>query len=295
MERIPPVILLKGGPIAQKIRDSVAADVAKLKARGVHPHLAFITPRGDPGAEYYADAQKRACEKAGIGHSVHVLSTSHTQDELLRTLTAVANDPKVTGIIVHSPMPAPLDLNSARLLALPPDMDVEAVLPQTYGRLAAGVVRQVPCTADAALELMKASGVAFEGREAVIVGRSVTVGRPLALLLLNDRKGPTVTVCHSATADLPSHTKRADFLITAIGKPGFVTAEMVKPGAVVIDVGTNAVKQGDGTEKTTGDVDFDAVAAICGAITPVPGGVGPVTTACLLRNVVNCAKFLFPE
>jgi methylenetetrahydrofolate dehydrogenase (NADP+)/methenyltetrahydrofolate cyclohydrolase len=287
--------LLKGASIAQKIRDSVAADVEKLKARGVHPYLAFVVPPDDPGAAYYGDAQKRACEKAGIGHGIHVLASPLSQAGLVAAISGLASDPKVTGIIVHSPMPAPLDLVAARDRALPPDMDVEAVLPQSCGLLASGVIRQAPCTASAALELMKASGVPFAGRDAVIVGRSVTVGRSLALLLLADRKGPTVTVCHSATADLAAHTLRADFLVAAIGKPGFITAGMVKPGAVVIDVGTNAVKRPDGTETTVGDVSFDLVAPLCAAITPVPGGVGPVTTACLLRNVVTCARLLFPE
>ena len=137
--------------------------------------------------------------------------------------------------------------------------------------------------------MLRASGIPFEGKEAVIVGRSPGVGRALALLLLAEKKGPTVTVCHSATADLASHTRRADFLITAIGRAGFVTAEMVKEGAAVVDVGTNLVRGPDGTERLVGDVAFDEVKAKCRAITPVPGGVGPVTTACLLRNVVVCA------
>jgi len=286
---------LKGAPIAQRIRDEVAAAVTGLKARGVHPHLAFVVPAGDPGAAYYGEAQKRACEKAGIGHGIHVLSSLPSQAGLVAEITRLAADPVVTGIIVHSPMPAPLDLVAARERALPPDMDVEAVLPQSCGLLASGVIRQVPCTAAAVLELMKAVDVPFAGKDAVIVGRSVTVGRPLALLLLADKKGPTVTVCHSATGDLAAHARRADFLVAAIGKPGFITADMVKPGAVVIDVGTNAVKRPDGTEATVGDVAFDSVAPLCAAITPVPGGVGPVTTACLLRNVVTCARLLFPE
>ena len=281
--------MLKGAPIAQRIRDEVAAEVIRLtNQRGITPHLAFVFPDGEPSAQSYAVSMRKNCEKVGIIYSEHRLSVPLQQAELMEMVERLTNDREVTGVVIHSPMPKPLD-HIAAIARMDVVKDAEAVHPETYGLLAMGAPQQVPCTAAAVFELLRASAVPLAGKEAVIVGRSPGVGRALALLLLAEKQGPTVTVCHSATGDLPAQTRRADFLIVAIGRPGLITADMVKPGAVVVDVGTNVVRGPDGTERLVGDVAFEQVSQKCQMITPVPGGVGPVTTACLLRNVVKCA------
>ena len=287
-------VLLRGAPIAQRIREEVARDVEALKARNIHPYLAFIHPEGDGGAVSYAESQRKSCEKAGIGYSARPMPAPVTQEALLAVIAGLRDDPAVTGILLHSPWPREIDEVAARV-ALGAAHDVEGLHPEAIGRLALGAPAQVPCTAAAAVEMLAASGRPLAGADLVIVGRSPAVGRSLALLLLKEKKTPTVTVCHTYTVDLAAHTRRADLLVVATGKPGLVTGDMVKEGAVVVDVGTNMVKAADGTEKLVGDVDFATVAPRASAITPVPGGVGPVTAALLLRNVVICARQLFPE
>ena len=282
-------VVLKGGAIAQRLRDSAAQEAARLKGKGIVPKLASVLAAGAGDARAYADSQRRACEKAGIEYAERLLEASASQADLLALVEELKRDGSVTGVFLHEPMPAGLDLAGARM-ALGPGKDVEGMHPALMGMLALGEPVRVPCTAAAVAEILRECGVPLAGADLVIVGRSPIVGRALALLLLTDRKAPTVTVCHSATADLAAQTRRADFLVVAMGKPAFIKAGMVREGAVVVDVGTNVVKGPDGSDKLVGDVAFDEVAPKCRVITPVPGGVGPVTTACLLRNIVACAE-----
>jgi len=281
-------VILKGGPLATRIWEEAASGAAKLRERGITPHLAVVLASGEPEARAYADSQRKACEKAGIEYSERVLGAPFSQDNLNAILAELNADQKVTGVFIHEPMPGSIDLLAARL-ALGPGKDVEGMHPELLGLLAMGTPSRVPCTAAAVAELIRECGIPSAGKDLVIVGRSPIVGRALALLLLVERKAPTVTVCHSATEDLAAQTRRADFLVVSIGRAGFIHGDMVKEGAVVIDVGTNVVRAADGTEKLVGDVDFEKVAPRCRVITPVPGGVGPVTTSCLLRNVVAAA------
>lgn len=287
-------VLLHGAPIAQRIREDAAAGVARLKERNIHPHLAFIYPSADGGAASYADSQRRSCDKAGILFSAHDIPAGTTQAGLDALIDRVKGDPAVTGVILHSPLPKPLDDLAARL-RLGPDLDVEGLHPDALGRLVLGAPQLVPCTPAAAIEMLKASGISWDGKHLVIVGRSPSVGRSLALLLLAERRAPTVTLCHSATSDLGAVTRTADLLVVAAGRPGLIRGDMVKEGAVVVDVGTNPVKDAAGKSTITGDVSFIDVLPRCAAITPVPGGVGPVTAALLLRNVVECADLQYPE
>ena len=282
--------LLKGSAMAQAIREVVVREVDALKAKAIHPTLAFVYPDGDGGAISYAESQSRSCGKVGIGYRACPLENP-TQVTLLETIRVLKEDPEVTGILLHQPWPKTVDELAARL-RIGASHDVEGMDPAALGLLALGAPAQVPCTAAAALEMLKASGAPLAGRDLVIVGRSPAVGRALALLLLKDRQAPTITICHTATADLAAHTRRADLLVVAAGSAGLVTGDMVKDGVGVVDVGTNVIAAPDGTDTLTGDVDFASVAARAAAITPVPGGVGPVTAALLLRNVVICARQL---
>ncbi len=287
-------LLLKGAPVARRIREEVAKDVTALKARQVHPHLAFVFPSADGGARSYAESQRKSCEAVGIAHSVHPLPEPPATESLVALLKALQADPGVTGILLHSPLPPPIDEFAARG-AIKDDWDAEGLGATPVGRWYLGAPGAVPATPAAVLELLSASGIPLAGKDLVIVGRSAAVGRTLAVLALRDRKGPTVTICHSATPDLGAHTRRADVVVVAAGRPGLLRGDMVREGAVVVDVGTNMVRGADGTESLVGDVDFASVAPRCAAISPVPGGVGPITSALLLRNVVACAALQFPE
>jgi methylenetetrahydrofolate dehydrogenase (NADP+)/methenyltetrahydrofolate cyclohydrolase len=285
--------LLSGAPIAQRIRDEVAREVEVLAARRVHPQLAFVYPAGDEGARSYAVSQRRACEAVGIAYTERPLAENAGQPGLLAAVRSLTEDPAVTGILLHAPLPPSMDAEAA-YRAAGPAYDVEGLHPETYGRMAAGRGTIVPCTAAAILELLRGYALPLTGKDLVIVGRSPSVGRALALLALRDKTGPTVTICHSGTPDLAAHTRRADVVVVAAGRPGLLTGEMVREGAVVVDVGTNPVRKPDGTTGVVGDADFASVAPKCAAISPVPGGVGPVTSALLLRNVVASAKLQFP-
>lgn len=287
-------VLLKGAPVAKRIREEVAREVEALKARNIEPHLAFVHPEADGGARSYAESQRRSCEAAGIVHSTHPFPAGASTATLVAAVSALQGDPAVTGILVHSPLPAPIDEFAVRA-QIADDWDAEGLGAKTVGRWYLGAPGSVPATPAAVLELLAASGIPLAGKDLVIVGRSAAVGRTLAVLALRDRKGPTVTICHSATADLAAHTRRADVIVVAAGKPGLLRGDMVKDGAVVVDVGTNMVAGPGGAETLTGDVDFASVAPRCAAISPVPGGVGPVTAALLLRNVVACARLQFPD
>jgi methylenetetrahydrofolate dehydrogenase (NADP+)/methenyltetrahydrofolate cyclohydrolase len=250
------------------------------------PHLAAILVGDDPASGVYVRGKQRACEKAGLKSTLHRLPDTTSEDELLELVRQCNQNSDVHGILVQLPLPK--QINPQRVLdTVSPLKDVDAFHPENVGRIVQGRPRFLPCTPHGVQRLLIETGAMINGAEVVVLGRSEIVGKPMALMLL--QKGPaadaTVTVCHSRTRDLPDVTRRADILIAAIGSPRFVTQEMVKPGAVVIDVGINRV--GD---KLLGDVDFDAVRHVASAITPVPGGVGPMTIAMLLANTLTAAR-----
>jgi methylenetetrahydrofolate dehydrogenase (NADP+)/methenyltetrahydrofolate cyclohydrolase len=233
--------------------------------------------------------KKKACEEAGRASRVLELPADTSQEELLARVAELNADPGIHGILVQLPLPPQID-EQAVVRAVDPDKDVDGFHPLNVGRVALGELEEafVPATPAGILRLLDETGVELRGAEAVVIGRSAIVGRPTALLLLH--RSATVTVCHSRTRDLASHTRRADVLVAAVGRPGFVTGAMVKPGAAVIDVGINRVKDGDGKGRLVGDVDFQEVSNVAGWLTPVPGGVGPMTIAMLLENTLAAAR-----
>ena len=279
--------IIDGKPIAEKVQAEVAAQAAELRERsGVVPHLVAILVGDDPASASYVRGKKRACEKAGLKSTVHTLPATTPEQELLALVQKCNSDPDVHGILVQLPLPK--QIRPLRVLdAVSPLKDVDAFHPENVGRIVQGRPRFLPCTPHGIQRLLAESNTKIAGAEVVVLGRSEIVGKPMALMLM--QKGPgadaTVTVCHSRTRNLPDVTRRADILIAAIGSPNFVTADMVKPGAVVIDVGINRV--GD---KLVGDVDFEAVRQVASAITPVPGGVGKMTVAMLLANTLKAAQ-----
>jgi methylenetetrahydrofolate dehydrogenase (NADP+)/methenyltetrahydrofolate cyclohydrolase len=279
--------IIDGKAIAEKVQAEVAAQVAELRERsGIVPHLVAILVGDDPASASYVRGKERASEQAGIKSTVHTLPATTTQQELLSLVAQCNSDPSIHGILVQLPLPKQIRPQHV-LDAVSPLKDVDAFHPENVGRIVQGRPRFLPCTPHGIVRLLSESNTNAAGAEVVVLGRSEIVGKPMALMLM--QKGPgadaTVTVCHSRTRDLPEVTRRADILIAAIGSPKFVTADMVKPGAVVIDVGINRV--GD---KLVGDVDFEAVRQVASAITPVPGGVGKMTVAMLLANTLKAAK-----
>ena len=286
--------ILDGKQLAQQIRQQTAQRVAELARRFRPPALAAVIVGADPQAELYADNQRKKCQELGIGHRLERLGTEAGQGRLAELIARLNADRDIDGIILQQPLPKEWDAAAAQS-AISPDKDVEGVSPTSLGLLAYGRPALLPCTALAAWELIQASGVRVEGAEAVVIGRSQIVGRPIGLILLNHHA--TVTICHTRTRDLPGTARQADILVVAAGRPRLVTAEFVKPGAVVIDVGTNRVTEtdpgvpgGKQVTRTVGDVDFEQVRQVAGWVTPVPGGVGPVTVALLLRNVTEAAE-----
>jgi methylenetetrahydrofolate dehydrogenase (NADP+) / methenyltetrahydrofolate cyclohydrolase len=270
---------LAGRELAKTIRAAVAAEAAALTAAGRQPRLAVVTANDDGGSAAYVRSIANAAAKEGIACEV---ARTTTVGGIRASLTQLADDPEVHGIIVQTPLPDGANLADLAT-AIPSGKDVDGASPESLGRLAAGLPAFAPATAEAVLSLLDHYQVELKGRHAVVVGRSVVVGKPAALLLLD--RHATVTICHSRTADLPAITRQADVLVAAIGRAGLVGPGYVSPGTTVIDVGTNATDDGG----LVGDVD-PAVAAVGGvALTPVPGGVGPVTTALLLRHVVTAA------
>jgi len=279
--------IIDGKAIAEKVQAEVAAQVAELRERsGIVPHLVAILVGDDPASASYVRGKKRASEQAGIKSTVHTLPATTTQQELLSLVAQCNTDPSIHGILVQLPLPKQIRPQHV-LDAVSPLKDVDAFHPENVGRIVQGRPRFLPCTPHGIVRLLSESNTNAAGAEVVVLGRSEIVGKPMALMLM--QKGPgadaTVTVCHSRTRNLPDVTRRADILIAAIGSPKFVTADMVKTGAVVIDVGINRV--GD---KLVGDVDFEAVRQVASAITPVPGGVGKMTVAMLLANTLKAAK-----
>ena len=285
--------IIDGKQVAAEMRAELKAETAKLKAKGTVPGLGVILVGEDPASKSYVTAKERACEDIGIYSDDNHLDAGISQRELMALVEKMNNDPKINGILVQLPLPN--DLNEAEvLLAIDPSKDVDGFHPVSVGKMVVGEKTFLPCTPHGIIQLLIRSGVTLCGAEIVIVGRSNIVGKPLANMLIqkNDTGNATVTVCHTRTQDLNDHTKRADIVIAAAGRPNTVTADMVKDGVVVIDVGVNRVE--DATKKRgyrlVGDVDFEAVKEKASLITPVPGGVGPMTITMLLYNTVASAK-----
>lgn len=274
-------VWMDGRAVAKAYKEEIARETEAILASGVTPHLAVVLVGENPASQVYVRNKENACQKAGIRSSVIRLSEDCSQDELEKVVASLNDDEGVHGILVQLPLPAHLD--EARVLAMiDPDKDVDGFHAMNSGRLMNGQSGFVPCTPLGVMKLLEAYRIPLEGRHAVVIGRSNIVGKPMAMLLL--AQNATVTVCHSRTKNLAELTRQADILVAAVGKAGFVTADMVKPGAVVIDVGINRV---DG--QIVGDVDA-LVSEVAGYMTPVPGGVGQMTIAMLLANTLQAAR-----
>lgn len=275
--------VIDGKAVAARVRAEVGDDVAVFSAEhGTPPGLATVLVGEDPGSQVYVANKQRACEEAGIAGFDHRLPAQTTQAEIADLLEELNQDPRVSGILLQLPVPDHLD-GAALTALIDPDKDVDGLTPISAGRLLQGADGLRPCTPAGVIELLDAHDVALEGAEAVVLGRSNLVGKPLGALLL--ARHATVTTCHSRTRDLEEVCARADVLVAAVGQPRLVGPDFVKPGATVIDVGINRLPEG-----LVGDVDFEPVAERAGLITPVPGGVGPMTIAMLLRNTVTAAR-----
>ncbi len=285
--------IIDGKRIAAEVREELVPRVEALKARGVEPGLAFVLVGEDPASISYVRGKERACEQLGITSETFRLPEQAPQSEIADLVQLINDDEKWHGQIVQLPLPNHVDEETI-IATVEPSMDVDGIHPQSQGRLLRGVPTYAPATPSGVQQLLLRSGHAPDGRHVVICGRSGLVGKPLAALLMQKREGAnaTVTVCHTGTPDLAEHTRRADILVAAMGRAGTITADMVREGAVVIDVGTNPIP--DATKKSgrrlVGDVDFEAVREKAAAITPVPGGVGPMTVAMLLVNTVIAAE-----
>lgn len=275
-------LLIDGRAVSAQWLEKLTKRSAALQSMGVAPHLAVVLVGEDAASQIYVRNKEKGCAQVGIRSTVIRLSAEIDQQALETEVGKLNADHAVHGILVQLPLPA--HLNEAAILALiDPQKDVDGFHAMNVGRFVSGLPAMIPCTPKGCMALLAQYGLPVEGKEAVIVGRSNIVGKPMAQLLL--QANATVTICHSRTKNLAAHCRRADILVAAIGKPKFITADMVKPGATVIDVGINRV---DG--KIVGDVDFDAVQAVAGAITPVPGGVGKMTIAMLLSNTLDAAE-----
>ena len=276
-------IIIDGKKISADVRAQVAAETAKLKEQGIVPGLAVIIVGDDPASRVYVNNKKKACADVGFYSEEHALPAETTQEELVALVQQLNQRKDINGILCQLPLPKGLD-DKAVINAIAPEKDVDAFHPSNVGRIMLGEYSFLPCTPAGVMELLHAANVEISGKECVVIGRSNIVGKPMGMLLLHENG--TVTICHSRTKDLAEVTRRADVLVAAVGKAKFVTADMVKPGVAVIDVGMNRDENG----KLCGDVDYDAVAPICSAITPVPGGVGPMTIAMLMRNTLTAAR-----
>jgi methylenetetrahydrofolate dehydrogenase (NADP+)/methenyltetrahydrofolate cyclohydrolase len=293
-----PADLIDGKAIAASIRAEVATEVAQLSARGVVPGLTVVLVGDDMASATYVGAKEKASREAGMHGETIRLPVFTSQTELLTLVERLNGDPAVHGILVQMPLPAHIDPDTV-IRHIRPDKDVDGFHPVNVGKLLIGHTDGfVSCTPAGVIELLVRSGVETRGAEAVIVGRSNIVGKPMAALLVQGRAGgdATVTVCHSRTRDLAAHTRRADILIAAIGRAEMITGDMIKPGAVVIDVGMNSIADATRAsgKRLCGDVHFASAAAVASKITPVPGGVGPMTIALLLRNTVQAAARTLP-
>ena len=275
--------ILSGKVVSARVKEGLKKEVEELNGKGKRTGLAVVLVGEDPASKGYVRNKEKACEEIGIYSEMHKLPEETTEEELLSLIDKLNKDDNIDGILVQLPLPKHLDdkviINNIRA-----DKDVDAFHPVNVGKIMIGDYDFLPCTPAGIMELIYESGVEVDGKECVVIGRSNIVGKPMSMLLLHENG--TVTTCHSHTKDLPEVTRRADILVAAVGIAKFVKADMVKSGAVVIDVGMNRDENG----KLCGDVDFDAVEPVAGAITPVPGGVGPMTIAMLMRNTVTASK-----
>lgn len=277
--------ILSGKEFAARIKEDAARGITELKEAGVLPRLAVIIVGSDPASEVYVRNKQRTCEELGIRSDHIALPAETTKEELLACIEELNVDPEVHGILVQLPLPAQIAEDEEEILShIDPRKDVDGFHPVNVGHLVLGAPGLRPCTPAGCIRMLDYAGIPIEGAHAVIIGRSNIVGKPMAHLLLE--RNATVTICHSRTQNLAAIARTADILVAAVGRPRFVTADMVKEGATVIDVGINRIAP----KQLVGDVDFDAAAAVAGAITPVPGGVGLLTVAMLMENVVQAAK-----
>ena len=276
-------VLIDGKAVSAKVKAQVAQETEELKAKGICPGLAVVIVGDDPASRIYVNNKKKACAAAGIYSEEHALPGDTTQEELLDLIDTLNKRGEIHGILVQSPLPKGLD-EAAVVEKIDPKKDVDAFHAYNVGKIMQGKYTFLPCTPAGVIELIKSTGVDICGKQCVVIGRSDIVGKPMAMLLLHENG--TVTVCHSRTKNLGEICKSADILVSAVGKAHFVTGDMVKPGAVVIDVGMNRDENG----KLCGDVEFSEAEPRAGFITPVPGGVGPMTIAMLMKNTVAAAK-----
>lgn len=282
-QRKKMAIIIDGKAVSAKIRKQTTEEIEALKAQGINPGLAVVMAGEDSASKVYVRNKQKACADMGIYSKEYLLPENTSQQELLELIENLNNDDSIHGILVQSPLPEQLDEKTI-VSHIDPNKDVDAFHAYNVGKIMIGDYNFLPCTPAGVIELIKSTGVQIAGKNCVVIGRSDIVGKPMAMLLLHNNG--TVTICHSKTQNLADICRNADILVAAVGKAGFVTADMVKPGAVVIDVGMNRNENG----KLCGDVDFAAVEPIASYITPVPGGVGPMTITMLMRNVVIAAK-----
>ena len=275
--------IIDGKALAAGIRAKLKAEADALTAEGRTPGLAVILVGDDPASHTYVRNKEKACAEIGIYSEKYELSAKAEESDVLYIIKMLAEREDISGILVQSPLPVHMNIRRIQE-AIPPEKDVDAFHPANVGRIMRGDYAMLPCTPAGVMELIKTTGVEPAGKNCVVVGRSDIVGKPMAMLLLH--ANGTVTICHSKTQNLADITRRADILVAAIGKPKFITGDMIKPGAVVIDVGMDRDEEG----KLCGDVDLASAESVAGYITPVPGGVGPMTVAMLMKNTVNAAK-----
>lgn len=274
--------LLKGKEVSARIKADLAEEVKALKQKGIHPGLAVVIVGDDPASRVYVNNKKKSCEELGIYSEEYALPANTTEQQLLDLVCTLNQKNDISGILVQLPLPKHIDEKKV-IDTIAPQKDVDAFHPVNVGKIMVGNYDFVPCTPAGVMELIKESGIEVAGKDCVVVGRSNIVGKPQAMLLLH--QNGTVTVCHSKTKGLAQKTKNADILVVAVGIPEFITGDMIKEGAVVIDVGMNRLEN----KKLVGDVEFESAEKVAGAITPVPGGVGPMTIAMLMKNTVRAA------
>ena len=296
-----PAELLDGNVAAQEIGQQIREEIEELKTQGRQAHLVAVQVGENPASRVYLRKQKEAFESFGIPYTLQELPADTTREQLIAAIEELNNDDSCTGIILQMPLPEGIDSREIQT-CISAVKDVEAITPENMGKLVFNDFRLAPCTAAGAFELYKRTGESLAGKEVVIVGHSEIVGKPLALMMLGDPvQSATPTICHIATRDLAAHTKQADVIFVAVGKPGLITGDMIKEGAVVIDIGINRVDvldengqqvlndKGRPKKKTVGDVDFESAVNVCSRISPVPGGVGPLTVVMLVANTVRSA------
>lgn len=274
--------IIDGKTIAKEVRQQVKEQVAQMVAAGKsQPGLAVVIGGNDPASRIYVNSKKKACADIGMYSEEHAFPETVTESEIIATVQRLNQDPKINGILVQLPLPKQINERNV-IESINPKKDVDGLHPSSVGNLLIGTPTFVPCTPEGIMVLLQRTGVELKGKRAVVIGRSMLVGKPIAVLLLAQHA--TVTICHSRTKDLPAIAKEADILVVAIGKPEFINGDAVKPGAVVIDVGMNRLD-----DKLVGDVEFESASQVAGYITPVPGGVGPMTIAMLLQNTLQAA------